>query len=270
MHWFAPSHEPARESRPALASAWRRHRPPRVSGLLLLLAAFVAGAVSITSPCCLPLLPGYLSYISSVPVDGLDDENAQRRTLRASLRFVGGFGLVFTALGVGAALIGRDLLVHMPTIIRIAGVMVIALGLTTLGSCVCRALQGTPDRPGPGTTRPGMSLSDGHGLRSWLDTVYRTDPGIYPRRRASTTTAWWGAILLATYSAALGIPFILLGQGFGRVRTTLAWLQRHGRVVERFSGGLLIVIGVLLVTGRWQALFRPLQVRFAQLGWPPI
>jgi cytochrome c-type biogenesis protein len=77
-------------------------------------------------------------------------------------------------------------------------------------------------------------------------------------------------VLLALYSFGLGLPFIVLALGFSRAQSSLAWLQRNGRRME-FAGGLLLVgVGTLFVTGRWQPMFRPLQRWFAELGWPPI
>lgn len=87
---------------------------------------------------------------------------------------------------------------------------------------------------------------------------------------AATQTAVWGGVLLALYSVGLGVPFVLLALGFQRARGSLAWLRRHGHAIERVGGVLLVVVGVLFVSGAWRSFFIPLQRSFARLGWPPI
>ncbi|HTJ76891.1 MAG TPA: cytochrome c biogenesis protein CcdA, partial [Acidimicrobiales bacterium] len=102
------------------------------AGFALPLFAVVAGLLSFSSPCCLPLLPGYLSYVSALPVSELGDRQARMVTLRAALLFVGGFTLVFTALGVAVQLLGSVLLAR-DGIVRWFGVPIIILGLSTMG-----------------------------------------------------------------------------------------------------------------------------------------
>src|SRR5439155_10658691 len=101
--------------------------------VLLPLIAVLAGVISFTSPCCLPLIPGYLSYVSALPVSELGSGEARMVTLRASLRFVAGFALVFTALGVSFAFVGAALLRHVPVLVRVAGVGIIVMGLAMMG-----------------------------------------------------------------------------------------------------------------------------------------
>jgi len=87
---------------------------------------------------------------------------------------------------------------------------------------------------------------------------------------AATQTVAWGGVLLALYSAGLGIPFLGLALGFRRMRGSLDWLRRHGRGIEILGGTLLVGVGLLFVTGEWRVFFIPLQRRFVNLGWPPI
>src|SRR5216683_2514934 len=104
-----------------------------MSWLVLPLAALGAGVLSFTSPCCLPLIPGYLSYVSALPVSELGGREARAVTLRASLCFVAGFALVFTALGVSFAFVGAALLRHVPFLVEVAGVGIIVMGLAMMG-----------------------------------------------------------------------------------------------------------------------------------------
>lgn len=242
-----------------------------MGSVLLPLIAFVAGTVSITSPCCLPLLPGYLSYISSLPVSGLDERQARRATLRASLLFVGGFTTVFTLLGLTASALGALFLRNLPVIVRWSGGVIILLGLATMGVLRIPALQRERRLDlarvprGPAWAFPmGMAFAAGWTpcIGPILATILTT--------AAASGTAVWGAVLLLCYSLGLGLPFVLLGQGFGRATRSMDWLRRHGRHVELVGGALLVGIGVLFVTGEWQRLFIPLQRRFARWGWPPI
>ena len=242
-----------------------------MEALTLPLVAVVAGAISITSPCCLPLLPGYLSYISSLPVSELGERQARRVTLRASILFVAGFTVIFTILGVGASLLGSLMLRNLPTIVRWSGLLVIALGLATMG--VLRVPMLMRERRldlarvprGPAWAFP-MGMAFAAGWTPCIGPILAT----ILTAAAATQTAAWGAILLALYSLGLGIPFILLGQGFGRATRSVDWLRRHGRGVELAGGTLLVFVGLLFVSGRWQTLFVPLQRQFARLGWPPI
>ncbi len=101
--------------------------------LLLPFVAVLAGVVSFSSPCCLPLLPGYVSYISALPVSEVGQREARAMTLRAAVSFVGGFTVVFTALGVSSAFVGGALLRNVPSIVRVAGFGMVLLGLATMG-----------------------------------------------------------------------------------------------------------------------------------------
>ena len=242
-----------------------------MEALTLPLLAVVAGFVSFSSPCCLPLVPGYLSYVSALPVAKLSERDARRVTVRASLLFVAGFSIVFTVLGVAATLLGSVFLRGQDTLVRLFGVMIIALGLITMGVIRVPALMrerrielGRLPR-GPAFAFPmGMAFAAG-----WAPCIGPVLAAILATAAASGTVAW-GAVLLLLYSAGLGIPFVLLALGFSRAHRSLAWLKRNGRRVEAFGGGLMVAVGVLFVSGRWQPLFRPLQRWFAELGWPPI
>ena len=235
------------------------------------LVAVVAGMISFSSPCCLPLVPSYLSYISALPVSHLGERDARATTLRAAVLFVAGFTVAFTALGISFTLVGTLLLARVPLILRFAGVGIIVLGLTMTGLVRIpvlgreRRVDLTRIPRGPAAAFP-LGLAFAFGWVPCIGPVLAT----LLTMASATNTVVWGALLLACYSIGLGIPFIVLALGFQRARGTMAWLRRNGRRIEIAGGTLLIVIGVLFVSGRWQSLFLPLQRSFARFGWPPV
>jgi cytochrome c-type biogenesis protein len=241
------------------------------AGFALPLFAVVAGLISFSSPCCLPLLPGYLSYVSALPVSELGDRQARMVTLRAALLFVAGFTVVFTVLGVVAQLLGSVFLANGGPVVRWFGVPIIILGLSTMGVLRLPFLMkerriGLARVPrGTAWAFPmGMAFAAGWApcLGPVLATIYAT--------AAVSGTAVWGAILLVLYSIGLGVPFVALALGFNRAQRSLGWLRRNGRRIEVAGGALLVVVGLLFVTGRWQGYFQPLQRWFAEHGWPPV
>ena len=239
--------------------------------LLLPFAAVLAGMVSFSSPCCLPLIPGYLAYVSALPVTDLGRRDARGVTVRAALLFVAGFTSIFVLLGVGATAFGSVVLRNQDTLVRWFGVVIIVLGLTTMGALRVpillreRRVDLARVPRGPAWAFPmGMAFAAGWApcIGPILATILAT--------AAVSGTVVWGGVLLALYSLGLGIPFVLLALGFSRAQTSMAWLRRNGRRIEIAGGFLLVAVGVLFVTGEWQPLFRPLQRSFAELGWPPI
>lgn len=241
-----------------------------MEALTLPLLAVVGGLVSFSSPCCLPLLPGYLSYVSALPVSELGEREARALTLRAAALFVAGFTTVFTLLGVGATFVGAALL-RDPATVRWFGVVIILLGLSTMGVLRVPLLyrEGRMDLArvprGPAWAFPlGMAFAAGWApcIGPILATILAT--------AAVGGTAAWGAVLLALYSLGLGIPFIALALGFRRAERSMAWLRRNGRKVEVVGGVLLVGVGALFLSGRWEPLFRPLQRWMAEWGWPPV
>jgi cytochrome c-type biogenesis protein len=242
-----------------------------MEGLLFPFVAVLAGLISFSSPCALPLVPGYLSYVSALPVSELGERQARGVALKASLLFVAGFTMVFTALGVSAALAGNLLLRNRDTMVRGFGVVIILLGLITAGVLRTPALQRERRMDlarvprGPAWAFPlGMAFAAG-----WVPCTGPVLATIVATASA-TGTAAWGGVLLALYSLGLGIPFVLLAVGFTRAQRSMAWLRRNGRRIEILGGVLLIGVGVLFVTGGWQDLFLPLQRWFARLEWPPV
>ena len=242
-----------------------------MSTVLLPLVAVAAGVVSFTSPCTLPLIPGYLSYMSALPVSQLGSAEARSATLAASLRFVAGFSVVFIALGVSFGVVGTTLVRHLPAIVRVAGVLIAIMGLAMMGVLKVPLLYREKRFD---LTRLPTGPKGAFGLGAAF--AFGWTPCIGPvlatilTAAAATRTVVWGGVLLAFYSIGLGLPFIGLALGFHRARGSLDWLRRNGRRIEVVGGVLLVGVGVLFVSGAWQELFLPLQRRFAELGWPPI
>ncbi len=242
-----------------------------MEALTLPVLAVVAGVLSFSSPCCLPLLPGYLSYVSALPVSELGERQARVVTLRAALLFVAGFTTVFTVLGIAAQVAGAAFLASRGRIIQVFGVLIVVLGLSTIGVLRLPFLQrerrvdlARVPRGAAWAFPMGMAFAAGWApcIGPVLATILAT--------AAVGETPVWGGVLLVLYSAGLGIPFVLLALGFRRTNRSLEWLRRNGRAIEVAGGCLLVGIGLLFVTGRWERLFLPLQRWFAELGWPPV
>lgn len=242
-----------------------------MTGVLLPMLAVVAGVLSFSSPCCLPLLPGYMSFISGLPDDDPTRAGFERVAVRASLLFVAGFTVVFTALGATATILGAALLQHLPTLVRLSGVAIIIVGIAMATQVHLPLLQREFRFPlhrvarGPrGAFVLGVAFAFG-----WAPCIGPILASILTLAAASPTVAW-GMTLLALYSLGLGLPFVALALGVHRARRATRWLRRHGRAVE-ISGGLVLVgVGVLFVTGMWDRFFVPLQAWFADFGWPPL
>jgi cytochrome c-type biogenesis protein len=242
-----------------------------MEAVALPLVAVVAGIVSFSSPCSLPLVPGYLAYVSALPMSELEDGAARRTALKASLLFVGGFTVVFTALGASFALVGSVLLRNVDWITRVAGVGIIAMGATMLGILRIpwlareRRFDLSRLQKGPRSAFPlGMAFAFG-----WTPCIGPILATILAMAGATDTVAA-GAGLLALYSLGLGIPFVLIAVWFQKATRSMEWLKRNGRRVELVGGSMLVLVGVMFTTGAWRALFIPLQRVFSRIGWPPI
>jgi cytochrome c-type biogenesis protein len=238
--------------------------------------AFLAGILSFTSPCCLPLMPGYVSYISAAGVPGADRAVASPTVARSrawgtSLLFVAGFAMVFTALGAGASAVGSTLLAHRQALARVGGVVIIAMGLSMAG--IIRIpwlmreyrLDLSRIRPGPVGALPlGMAFAIG-----WVPCIGPVLAGILTVA-AAEASAGRGALLLGVYSLGLGVPFVGLAVAATRLQPVTSWLHRHGRGVELSGAAVLVAMGVLLATNQWLRFFAPLTRLFTDLGWPPL
>lgn len=231
--------------------------------------AFVAGLVSISSPCCLPLMPGYVSYIGGVSSDA--GQLTRSRTVTAAALFVLGFALVFTSLGAAASLAGGWLLEHRLLLERVGGVFVIVMGLATLGVVRIPVLY-REARFGTRRIRPGLGGAFPLGAAfaiGWTPCVGPVLASILTAA-ASTQAVTRGASLLFVYSLGLGIPFLLLAVAYGTDVRWFRWLRIHARGVEIVGGVILLIMGVLMISGVWVLLFTPMLRWFAQSGWPPV
>lgn len=233
--------------------------------------ALVAGVISFSSPCCLPLMPGYISYISGVAGGETATVAVRGRVVGAALLFVLGFTIVFTVLGVSASAIGGILLRHRQGLIKIAGAFVILMGLASTGLLKIPLLYREVRfdlhriRSGPAGAVPlGMAFAIG-----WTPCIGPVLAGILTAAAATHTTLQ-GALLLLAYSLGLGIPFVLLALGYTRQGRVSRWLRRHGRGIEIGGGAILVLMGILMITGQWLRLFIPLVRWFSRNNWPPV
>jgi cytochrome c-type biogenesis protein len=209
--------------------------------------AFFAGLISVVTPCVLPLVPGYLSAISSVDASRLGERGVARRVVLASVPFVGGFTAVFIVLGAGAAAIGSVLDKRVQ--LEFAGFLLVVIGLGFVG------LLPWPER----TFFPGLlSGARGRGSGVLLGGAFAVCAapciggvlGSILVLAGSTGSVLRGIVLLVAYSVGLGTAFVFAGVGFTRAMAAFRWVRDHYRVLQGVGGATLVALGLLLFFDR--------------------
>jgi cytochrome c-type biogenesis protein len=220
--------------------------------------AMLAGLVSFFSPCVLPLVPGYLSYVTGVAGTDLGHARRGRMLVGASL-FVLGFSAVFMSGGALFGNFGATLLVHEQVLTKIFGALTIVLGLAFMGM-----VGGVAQREFRFHVRPSAGLAGApllgvlFGL-GWTPCVGPT-LGAINFLAFDDASALRGAVLMGFYCAGLGVPFIVAAIAFRRTLGAFAWVKRHYAWVVRAGGVMLVAVGVLLVTGVWAHITYQMQI----------
>jgi cytochrome c-type biogenesis protein len=226
----------------------------RMSSLPLPLAAFLAGLISFLSPCVLPLVPGYVSLISGAGVEELKTQESRLlgRVMLNSIGFILGFSVVFISLGAISTGVGQLLARYKSTLAQVAGVVIIVFGLHLTGVFKIKALytDARLHRVQGGSTPWGAFLIGFAFAFGWTPCVGPILAVILGFAAAQDSVAK-GILLLAVYSAGLAVPFLLTSLGIERFLKFYKRFRMHMHALEVVSGGLLIVLGVLLVFGRF-------------------
>jgi len=205
--------------------------------------AFVAGFASVITPCVLPLVPGYLSALSSVEAGRLGERGTSKRVVLASLPFILGFTLVFVVLGAGAAAVGSS--VPARTQADVAGFVLVVLGLGFVG------LIPVPERilaPGllTGARRRGSGVLLGGAFAVCAAPCIGTVLAAVLVLASDTGTVLRGAVLLAVYALGLGAAFIVAGIAFARAMGAFRWVRDRYTIIQVVSGLTLVALGLLL------------------------
>lgn len=230
------------------------------SMLLALPVALLAGLVSFASPCVLPLVPGYLGYVTGLT--GVDLQNQRRGRMFAGIGlFVLGFSVVFMAYGALFGQLGAWLTVSQDWLLRVFGIVVILMGLVFLGGFSWlqrdRKLHAKVPAGLPGA--PLLGLTFGLG---WAPCIGPTLSAVQLLAiSGDDSSAAKGAALTFVYCLGLGVPFLLIALGVRRGMGAMAFFRRHRLKLQRFGGGMLIGVGVLMATGVWNVWINQLQ------GW---
>ena len=216
-----------------------------------LLTAFAAGAISFLSPCVLPLVPGYISYVSGSTLDDAQgSSNSRLSTLFLSACFVSGFSSIFVALGASATAISQALLSWRYEATLIGGAIIVLFGVFMTGLIPMPWLH--RELRFHGGVRPGgplgayvLGLAFGFGWTPCIGPVL----GAILTLSAVSATASAGVVLLTAYSIGLGMPFILTAAFTGRLLHRLRGMRRAGRILHIGAGGVMVVMGIAMATG---------------------
>ena len=215
--------------------------------------ALLGGLISFASPCVLPIVPPYLAYMGGVSMDDMSaTAQARRRVVLAALFFVLGLSTVFILLGFTASSFGRLFLSNQDWIVSGAGVLVMVFGAHFLGVIRIGLLDREArieggDRGGSAFGAYILGLAFAFGWTPCLGPILGTILAL----AADTATPAKGVILLATYAAGLGIPFVLVAVFFPSLKGLMGWMKRHMMRIERIMGVLLWTVGLMMVTGQF-------------------
>ena len=247
--------------------------------------AFLVGVISFFTPCILPLVPGYLSFVSGLSGESLTEGTGSKRVLAGTLLFMLGFAAVFTAFGAAATTLGGFLNDNHSVFDKIAGAIVIVMGLIFLAPAIVRVATGAHDvrylrflrflemerRPFLANVKPGLGGAFPLGIAFAIGWTPCVGPGLgvilsFALVESSATR---GAILLFAFSLGFGMWFVLGGLAFRRATAAISWLRRHQMALQVTGGLVLITIGILLVTNQWLAVIAPLR-RLVTNYAPPV
>jgi cytochrome c-type biogenesis protein len=242
--------------------------------VLAYLAAVGGGVVSFLSPCVLPLVPGYLSIVTGLDLETLEDGAPvhTKRVVGTTVMFIAGFGAVFVLLGLTASGIGQPLRDHQAILTRASGALMLAMALFLLGSLYLRApwlyqeKRFHPDLRRYGAAMPFVAgAAFGFGWSPCIGPILGSILGIAATQRR----VWAGGTLLAAYSVGLGLPFLVTGIALQRVSGALGWVKRHYIVIVAGSALVLGAFGVLLMFNELSRLTGDLQrtLTNAHMSW---
>ncbi|MBT2493044.1 cytochrome c biogenesis protein CcdA [Streptomyces sp. ISL-96] len=244
-----------------LAAAITDPNPTVLSGALILALpiAVAAGLVSFFSPCVLPLVPGYLSYVTGISGTDLAEAKRGRMVVGASL-FVLGFTAVFVSTGALFGYFGNTLQEYQQTLSRVLGGLMILMGVLFMG-----LMPWITQREFRIHKRPAAGLAGAPVLGALFGIGWApcTGPtlGAVQTLAFNEASAGRGAILTVAYCLGLGVPFVLAAMAFRRALGAFAWVKKHYVWVMRIGGLMMIVTGLLLVTGIWNGIIQDMQ------GW---
>ncbi|MDO8963122.1 MAG: cytochrome c biogenesis protein CcdA [Coriobacteriia bacterium] len=217
-----------------------------------MVTAFGAGLVSFLSPCVLPLIPGYISFLSGRSLAELSsDDRRLRDVMVPAVLFVLGFSLVFVALGASASLLGSLLSSYRDALARVAGVLIFVLGFLMLGIVRVPWLYGearfdlAKSRSFGIWAAPVMGMAFAFGWTPCVGPIL----GSILMMAGQTGSVAQGVLLLLAYSAGLAVPFLLVAALVGRLTGVLRWLSRHALTLNRVSGVILMALGLAIATG---------------------
>ncbi len=247
---------------PASIGSWFATTALDGSLLLAIPVALVAGGVSFFSPCVLPLLPGYFSYLTGLSAADIvagGRSGLRSRMVVGTLLFIAGFSVVFVLESAAIGRLGYLLLAHDDAITRVLAVVTIVVGLVFAG--VLPWLQRdvrVHTVPAVGlTAAPLLGVLFGVG---WTPCMGPTLAAVLTLA-ANEASASRGALLAGAYCLGLGVPFLLAAVGYRRMSTAIGWVRRHQLAVMRLGGGMLVLVGVLLLTGAWDHVIAWTQTR---------
>lgn len=205
--------------------------------------SFLEGVITFISPCLLPMLPVYISYFAG------GGERSVKKTLAGAIGFVLGFTVVFTALGALAGTVGGFLREYQAAVNLVSGLVVVFFGLNFLGVCKVNLFRGS--KRAASTANTGFFSSALFGIVfsiGWTPCVgaFLGSALMLASQQGHMVE---GLLLLLVYSLGLGIPFILSAVLVGYLKSTFDWIKRHYKIINTISGGLLVIIGLLMAAG---------------------
>lgn len=253
----------AAEAAVPVAAVNNRFAEVVLDGSFLLAApvALLAGLVSFLSPCVLPLVPGYLGYVTGLSGTALQERARSRMVLGAAL-FVLGFSVVFVLIGAVFTYATTWLRLEGGWVTQVLGVVVVLMGLIFMGAFSFFQREAKIHRKPPDGLLGAPVLGATFGI-GWAPCIGPTLSAVLLLAYGTDADATRGALLMFIYCLGLGIPFILISLGLQRGMRALDFFTRHKAAVMRVGGGMLIVVGLLMISGIWNTWVYALQDWFA-------